>query len=301
MGGPSVKRENVNTAPIAGMRDPTQEFLMALLTGRGPGTQGTQGPRSAKFPNGVPGGQQVPGADLGLGNDFLSRVNSLLGTGPSALQRQVGGTFSQLVGGQTASERAFNVALPQIQEQLTGIPGMDVVNAANPIFQQNLGDALSRQRQFGGPRFAAESGRQSRELEQRSLQDFNLFQQQVMEAGRQRQLQAAGVLGGLGGGADTSRLGLMQGAGGFALAEQQAMMPLLQMLLGSIFTAGGVNASPVVTQNPGFFQNLMQAAGTVAAFIPGGGGAPSAPPSTSVQGTAGWPTMGSGFQGWGAP
>jgi hypothetical protein len=185
----------------------------------------------------------------------------------------VGNSFSQLLRGPTSQEQAFNLTLPQIMAQLTGVPGMDVVNAANPIFQQNLGDALARQRQFGGPRFAAESGRQSRELEQRSLQDFNLFQQQVFESGRQRQLQAAGVLGQLGGGADASRLGIAQGAGGFALGEQQLNLQsqqmqqaLMQMLLTQAFTAGGFNAAPIISQNPGFFQELMKGFGSAGAL-----------------------------------
>ena len=244
MSGPSVKRSDVSTAPIPGLTQPTTDLLMGVL----------RNPR-------------------GMAQRLSPAIQ------PSALQRQTGNTFSQLLKGPTAQERAFNIALPQIQSQLAGIPGMDVVNAANPIFQQNLTDALARQRQFGGPRFAAESGRQSRELEQRSLQDFNLFQQQVFEAGRQRQLQAAGVLGALGGGADTSRLGVTQGAGNFALGEQglnlqsqQMQQALMQFLLGAGFTAGGANAAPVITQSPGFFGNLMGAIGGIGGLIPGLGG-----------------------------
>jgi len=275
MGGPSVKRANVNTAPIAGLNQPTGDFLMALLTGQGMGTPGAMmaGPGAGanrKFVRG-PG---TPGMDLGLGNDFLSRMNAMLGTGPSALQRNVGNTFNQLVNGPTASERAFNVALPQIQEQLTGVPGMDILNAYQPVYQQNLNQAQQQQRQFGGPRFASESGRRAQELSERSLNDYNLFAQQVMEAGRQRQLQAAGMLGQLGGGADQSRLGIMQGAGNFSLAEQQAMLPLMQMLLGSIFTAGGANASPVITQNPGTFGNIMGGIGALGGLATGLGWQP---------------------------
>jgi len=171
----------------------------------------------------------TPGADLGIGGDILSRLQSLTGMGmpqqPSALQQQTGNTFSQLLSGPTAQERAFNIALPGIQQQLSGMPGQDILGSAQPIFQRNLSEALQTQRQFGGPRFASESGRQASQLQQRSLQDYNLFAQNVMEAGRQRQLQAAGVLGGLGQGADASRLGIAQGAGQFALGGQQHQQP----------------------------------------------------------------------------
>ncbi|KKK74173.1 hypothetical protein LCGC14_2886430, partial [marine sediment metagenome] len=67
-------------------------------------------------------------------------------------------------------------------------------------------------------------------------QDFNLFQQQVLEAGQNRQLQA------------------LLGAGQFALGGQgqqlSTLLPLLQTALG----AGGAESAPVITQDPGFFQ-----------------------------------------------
>jgi hypothetical protein len=248
--GPQVKRSNVNTAPLPGMQQPTNDFLMTLLS-------------------------------QGQGRNALSNMQNLTGVmpiQPSALQSLLGQTFQQLVspGRMTASEQAFNVALPGIQQQLTGVPGMDVVNAALPVYNTNLTDALARQRQFGGPRFASESGRQARELEQRSMNDFNLFQQQVMEAGRNRQLQAAEVLGSLGGGADTSRQGIMGQAGNFALGEQQLnvqsqaqQMQLLQYLLGAAFTGGGYNASPVITQSPSTFGNIMSGIGGLGGLATG--------------------------------
>jgi hypothetical protein len=96
-------------------------------------------------------------------------------------------------------------------------------------------------------------GEQSR----RSLQDFNLFQQQVLEMGQNRQLQA------------------LFGAGQFALGGQgqqlSALLPLLQTALG----AGGAASGPVITENPGFFQGtalpLLQAGGQIAGAAIGGG------------------------------
>ena len=94
-----------------------------------------------------------------------------------------------------------------------------------------------------------EQGRQS-------LQDFNLFQQQVLEAGQNRQLQA------------------LIGAGQFTLGGQgqqlSALLPLLQTALG----AGGAASGPVITENPGTFQGtilpLLQTAGQIAATKIGG-------------------------------
>jgi len=153
----------------------------------------------------------------------------------SDLQRQVGASFQALLQNQA--------------------PGQGVITAALPGFQENLQRSADILRQ-SGPRFASTTERLVGEQSRRSLQDFNLFQQQVLEQGRNRQLQ--GLLG----------------AGRFALGGQgqqlSALLPLLQTALG----AGGAASGPVITEDPGFFQGtllpLLQTGGQIAATAFGG-------------------------------
>lgn len=155
-------------------------------------------------------------------------------TPTSALQTQVGSVFQRL-----------------LQQQ---DPGQGVINAALPGFQENLQRGADVLRQ-SGPRFASNTERLVGEQSRGALQDFNLFQQQVLEQGQNRQLQA------------------LLGAGQFSLGQQgqqlSALLPLLQTALG----AGGAQSGPVLTQNPGFLQGtLLPFLGTasgLAANIPG--------------------------------
>jgi len=145
-------------------------------------------------------------------------------------------------------------------------PGQGVITAALPGFQENLQRSADILRQ-SGPRFASTTERLVGEQSRQSLQDFNLFQQQVLEQGRNRQLQA------------------LFGAGQFALGGQgqqlSALLPLLQTALG----AGGAGSGPVITEDPGFFQGtVLPTLGTISGFVPfasgpGGGGQAGQPPS----------------------
>lgn len=136
----------------------------------------------------------------------------------SDLQRQVASTFQSIL-----QNRA---------------PGQGVITAALPGFQENLQRGADILRQ-SGPRFASTTERLVGEQGRRSLQDFNLFQQQVLEQGRNRQLQA------------------LFGAGQFSLGGQgqqlSALLPLLQTALG----AGGAASGPVITESPGFLQGTL--------------------------------------------
>ncbi len=148
----------------------------------------------------------------------------------SDLQRQVGSTFQSILQNQQ--------------------PGQGVITAALPGFQENLQRGADVLRQ-SGPRFASNTERLVQEQGRRGIQDFNLFQQQVLEAGRNRQLQA------------------LFGAGQFSLGGQgqqlSALLPLLQTALG----AGGAASGPVITESPGFFQGvalpLIETGGQIAA------------------------------------
>ena len=120
-----------------------------------------------------------------------------------------------------------------------GNPGEAVIRAAEPAFQRNLAEAQATQREFGGPRFAAESGRQNRLLTERALQDFNLFQAQVLQQGQQTQLAQ--------------------------MAQQYGFMaPLIQAAL----SAGGAYSGPAITQDPGSRADILGAVGSFAGAIP---------------------------------
>lgn len=266
MSGPSVKRQNINTAPLPGLTDPLSGFLGHILSN----------------PTGS--------------NPFINQFAFQ----PSDLQRQTGDAYSNLLNGTTNAQTAFNSARGAIESQLQGVPGMDILNASQPIFQRNMQLGADTLRQ-AGPRFASNTERLVGEQGQKAIQDYNLFSQNVMESGRARQLAAAGMLGQLGQGADASILANLTGAGGFAnqlgSMQQQGQgmqMNYLQNLMGMI---GNLGAGPAALVNkPGGFANAMQAIGTigglgVAAFRPGGmggGGAvapafqPGPTPNTSM-------------------
>ena len=130
---------------------------------------------------------------------------------------------------------------------LSGAPGGAVVGTALPVFQRNLGEALSRQREVGS-RFASAGQREARLLEQQGLQDFNLFAQQSLMQGRQQQL--------------AELLGAFQGAG----AAQAPQLALLQQLLPELFKGG---LSQGMTVGP---SALGQIAGGIGALAGGAAG-----------------------------
>ena len=124
-------------------------------------------------------------------------------------------------------------------DQFVGNPGEVVNRMAQPGFDRNLARAQQEQREFGGPRFAAESGRQNRLLTENALNDFNLFQAQNLQAGQNTQLQY--------------------------MAQQLGFMgPLIQAAL----SGGGAFSGPAITQNPGTRNEFIGAAGTIAGSIP---------------------------------
>ena len=155
--------------------------------------------------------------------------------GVSDLQRQVGSTFQGIL-----QRDSF---------------GQDVIAAARPGFEEGLQRSADILRQ-SGPRFASTTERLVGEQSRRSLQDFNLFQQQVLESGQSRQLQA------------------LFGAGQFALGGQGQQLSALLPLLQTALTAGGAQAGPVITENPGFLQGtlipLAQAGAQIGATVTGG-------------------------------
>jgi hypothetical protein len=195
----------------------------------------------------------------------------------SPLQQQTTDAFSNFLAQPSAQERTLAQFQGPLGELLAGRGVADpagVLNAAQPIFDRNLAEALATQRE-AGPRFASTAMRESGRLQQGALQDFNLFAQQTLESGRQRQLQAqlgaASALGGLAGGVDQTRLGGMQAAGQFGLGISQQQLAALMPLLQQLFNAGGLNSAPGFVQQPGALGQIAGLAGAVGGLATGGG------------------------------
>lgn len=195
--------------------------------------------------------------------------------------------FNMLTGGQAGlNQQLSNTYMNMLGKQN---PGADVVNAAQPIFNRNLQQGADIQRQ-AGPRFASNNERLISDQQGKSIQDFNLFAQQAMESGLNRQLQAASQ------------------AGQFSLGQSQLNSQNFQNMFGQAFEAG--IGAPIFQQNPGLFQNIMQTIGTVggvaSGFMPFGRGnttQPNTGGSFQPQPMGGFrpPTFGSSFgqgSGW---
>ena len=219
--------------------------------------------------------------------DVLSRLRGAWGFqqpqgAPAGLPPELVNAFANYLQQPTGDQRT-NAATLAMQGDTSNIPGFDVLNAAGPIFSRNLSDSLSKTNNQGA-RFSSTNDAQNRLLKQQGLQDFNLFAQQVLEAGRQRQLQ--GILGYAQ--AQQGQQGLnLQGQGLQLQGQQlqlQALLPLLQALFG-----GGL--SPGVTVGPSPLSQLASLGGTAAtlatagAFGGGGGKVPSSIPISWPQDT----------------
>lgn len=176
------------------------------------------------------------------------RLNNTFGLQGTALQQQGLAQFAALLGHPTAAQAVFSA-----QGGANGSFGQDILNAAQPLWQRNLNDQIAAI-QGQGPRFSSGADLQSQQLRQRGLQDFDLYAQQVLEAGRARQMAAATA-------ADTSGLNLLQGAGNFATGAQAPQLQLLQLLLPYLLQGG---LSQGVITGPSPFGQVAQAAGAVA-------------------------------------
>lgn len=176
---------------------------------------------------------------------------------PLAFPGAAGGDlFSKLAG-------AFGSPVPQgAQNALAGIygggnPGQSIVNAYQPIFQRNL--ALAQDQ---GPRFS--SGNEL--LRTQSMNDFNMFAQQALQQGQQRQLEAA------------------MGAGQLGINSQ---LPLMQQLLAALFQGGGINSGPIYNVQPGLGQQLLGLGGMLGGAALGGGFGRGAGGGGTISGSGG--------------
>ena len=158
------------------------------------------------------------GGGQGFGSN--SPFSTLLGLtqgmngGTSGLQRQATGT-DQYSNQMSPEMRAMSVAMPALQNILSGAGQASGLNALQPVFQQNLAQAGNQlTANAPGGRFSSGMLQAQAGLGQKSLNDFNLLAQQMLQQGMSNQIGAANSLNGLGNSAG------------------QAQMQALQMLLG---------------------------------------------------------------------
>lgn len=227
MGGPRVQR--LNPAGQPQMSPYANSLLQSVFAGFGPSATGAQ--RSG----------------TGFGGLLQRFGQNPLGTptGSPGMSTNAGGLLGQL-------------------SQIEGLPswqnfgGQQVLDAAQPLFQRNLQNALSLQRE-SGPRFSSGQDLLGMQTSQRALQDFNLFAQDVLQRGQQTQLQALA-------------------------AQQNALAPLLQTL----FKSGGFDSGPIYNVSPGLGQQFLGLLGQVGGAFAGGlGSRPTGPTPDSMGGLAG--------------
>ena len=149
--------------------------------------------------------QAVPG-DLGGGRQQI--INAIFGggaSGPTAggLNRSFLGA-GQLPGGQGPGQYlAANQGGGNVLQQLLGLtgaqggtPGGDVLGPLYDLNQQHLNDQITQMNSSSPNRFSSTNLYEQGQLRQRSNTDFNALASQVLEHGRDRQLQAImGLLG----------------------------------------------------------------------------------------------------------
>lgn len=192
MGGPSVSRQNINTAAMPNLSGNLEGLLQGFLsTGANPFSQANQ---------------------------------------PSDLQRQAGGAFEGLLS--------------------RGDQSANMIQAALPVFQQNqqMGADILRQ---SGPRFNSNTERLVADQNVRGMNDFNVFQQNVMQQGQQQHL--ANIMGAAG------FANQMQGQ---QLGANQAIMQALLGLSGQ----AGIGPAALV-QKQGTTQDVLQGVGAFAQLI----------------------------------
>lgn len=222
---------------------------------------------------------------------FQGETASPFGGMASPLQQQATGGIAQFLGQQSPEQQVFRQMAPQLAQQAEGgtqftelqnpfgamgapQQARATVKAAQPIFQENLSNALTtlgaQAPSIRNTAFAQQAG----ETTQRALQDFNLFAQQALQQGQQLQqrgresalnfltgarglqqqataqagqqgLQAAGTLGQLAGQAGQAPFNRLLGAGQFGLqTAQQQIDPTLRLMLGGMQFA---HPSPIET------------------------------------------------------
>lgn len=120
--------------------------------------------------------------------------------------------------------------MQQTQETLTGLmqgAGQQVIDAAQPVFNQNLATAQGNLNSAAPGRFSTAFTGQGIDLAQNALRDFNLFQAQTLQEGQKTQLAAGGLLNDIA----NSQIANLLGAGQFGLNQNLAGIdPFVQLL-----------------------------------------------------------------------
>lgn len=146
-----------------------------------------------------------------------------------------------------------------LSSQLQGNPGQGVVNALQPVFQQNLQNAFGQLNASSPSIFNSAQQLQGADLSRQALNDFNLTASQALMQGLGQQQNAASILGQLLGTQRNSQMNALTSAGSLGQGAAQTMGGLgqaagagdisaLQTLLGGAGQAG-----------QGQFGRLMQA------------------------------------------
>lgn len=213
-------------------------------------------------PNTQAGAAVGDAASLFLQNLFANPQSFMQGLGgfASPLQQQAVGNMGSFLNQPAPETRALGQAQPALQQLLSGqgaqnpfggfSAGQQVVNAAQPVFQQNLQTALTGAANRAPSLRNSAFGDQSSALAQRALGDFNLFQQQALQQGQQLdanfalgsaglaqqgQLGGLGALGQLSQAAGQNPFARMLGAGGLGNQITQGNMnQMLQLMLGGM-------------------------------------------------------------------
>ncbi len=174
---------------------------------------------------------------LGPGGGFSTLA------GLSGLQR--GATGISQFGNQMSPEmRALTVAMPALQNILSGTGAASGLDALRPVFQQNLNTAQNKLfASAPGGRFSSGMFQAQGQLGTEALNNFNLTAANMLQEGIRNQIGAAGALGSLGSSAGDAQL--------------RALSLLLGPSLGAAF--GGTTA-----MQPSGLQQGMQAGGSLA-------------------------------------
>lgn len=142
------------------------------------------------------------------------------------LQRQSMGGISHFLNQPAPEQQAFDMSHPALQAILGGKPGQGIMDALQPKFDQNLAQANQQGGRFGSANAVMRSN---------ALNDYNLLGAQAAQQGQQTQLQAANILGVLGGQAGQNPFSRMMGAYGVgqqdANQQDQGTQRRLQMLM----------------------------------------------------------------------
>lgn len=233
-----------------------------------PDLQGQRG-HQINLLNSLFGGSGNGTADV-AGGQFAQMFGDL-STPASALQRQSGNGISQFLNQPAPEQRAYDQANPALMSILGSAPGAGIMDALQPHFDRNL--ALANQQ---GGRF----GSANAVLRSNALNDFNLLGAQAAQQGQQTQLQAANILGVLGGQAGQNPFSRLLGAYGVGQQDaqqadqgtQRRLQILMQLLgVGQQASLGG----PTVETKPydqGWGKNIFDGLVKVGSAFAGGHG-----------------------------